>query len=400
MSVPLAQPVAADPDRDAIIETVRRFAEEHVAPRTAELDAIDDPMACFSWDIVEAADTIGLRTVPLAEEYGGIGADNVTTAMVIETLANADQGVAVTLMQNYKLIRMLEKAGTAEQKRRFFARLVEDPRFLMAIGSSEPDRASDYIIPFEDPGTRYQTKAERAEGGWRINGGKHFISNGPVASLYFVFAHTNPAEGLKRGSTCFLIERDTPGFTIGRVHDKMGERLTTNAELIFTDCFVPDANVLGDVDDSYEPRAQFSLTAGVFATALVLGVAEAAYARALDWTRNRVQGGKPIIEHSAVAVDIAEMRMMLDATRAYVYQAARAADGELPWDPIYTALPKVFAAKTAWHIVTKALELHGGYGYMRETGIEKLVRDAAAFWHSDGANKSLLLRAARIIRES
>ena len=113
-----------------------------------------------------------------------------------------------------------------------------------------------------------------------------------------------------------------------------------------------------------------------------------------------MQGGKPIIEHSAVAVDIAEMRMMLDAARAYVYQAARAADGELTWDPTYTALPKVFAAQTAWHIVTKALELHGGYGYMRESGIEKLVRDAAAFWHSDGANKSLLLRAARTIHGS
>lgn len=400
MSVQLAQPAPTDPDRDAIIETVRRFTEEHVVPRMAALDAMADPMACFSWEIVEAADAIGLRTVPLAEEYGGIGADNLTTTMVVETLANADQGVAVTLMQNYKLIRFLEKAGTAEQKQRFFAKLVEDPRFLMAIGSSEPARASDYIIPFDDPGTRYQTKAERVEGGWRITGGKHFISNGPVASLYFIFAHTNPAEGVTSGSTCFLVERDTPGFTIGHVHNKMGERLTTNAELNFTDCFVPDANVLGQVDRSHEVRAHFSLTAGVFATALVLGVAAAAYERTLDWTRNRVQGGRPIIEHSAVAVDIAEMRMMIDAARAYVYQAARAADGTLPWDPTYTSLAKVFAARTAWHVVTKALELHGGYGYMRETGIEKLVRDAAAFWHSDGANKSLLLRAARTIRDS
>lgn len=400
MSVSLAQPAPADPERDAIIETVRRFAEEHIEPVRAELDAMADPMACFSWDIIEAADAIGLRTMPLAEEYGGIGADNLTTVMAIETLAKADQGVAVTLMQNYKMIRFLEKAATDEQKQRLFGKLAGDPRFLMAIGSSEPASASDFIIPFDDPETRYQTKAERTDGGWRINGGKHFISNGPVASLYFIFAHTNPAEGITHGSTCFLIERDTPGFTIGRVHDKMGERLTTNAELNFTDCFVPDANVLGEVDRSRETRAHFSVTAGVFATGLVLGVAAAAYERALDWTRNRVQGGKPIIEHSAVAVDIAEMRMMLDAARAYAYQAARAADGELPWDTTYTALCKVHAARTAWHIVTKTLELHGGYGYMRETGIEKLLRDAAAFWHSDGANKSLLLRAARLISES
>jgi alkylation response protein AidB-like acyl-CoA dehydrogenase len=400
MTIPLAQPYPDDPERDAIVETVRRFAEEHIVPVRARLDAMADPMACFSWEIVEAADAIGLRTLPLAEEYGGLGADNQTVVRVIETLARADQGVTVTLMQNFKMTRMLEKAGNDEQKQRLFGKFAADPRFLMAFGSSEPAAASDYIIPFDDPSTRYRTTAVRADGGWRLNGGKHFISNGPVASLYFIFAQTDPAAGLVHGSTCFLVERDTPGFTVGQVHDKMGERLTTNAELYFTDCFVPDANVLGAVNASREARASFSVTAGVFATALVLGVAEAAYERALDWTRNRVQGGKPIIEHSAVAVDVAEMRMMLDATRAYVYQAARAADGELPWDPTYVALVKVFAARTAWQVVTKALELHGGYGYMREAGIEKLVRDAAAFWHSDGANKSLLLRAARLIREA
>jgi alkylation response protein AidB-like acyl-CoA dehydrogenase len=400
MSVRLSEPVSADPERDAILETVRRFTEEHIVPVTAELDGLADPMACFSWEIIEAADAIGLRTMPLAEEYGGIGADNLTTTMAVETLANADQGVATTLMQNYKLIRFLQKAGTQEQQQRFFAKIADDPHFLMAIGSSEPVRASDYIIPFDSPDTRYQTKAERVDGGWRISGGKHFISNGPVASLYFLFAQTNPNEGVMLGSTCFLIERDSPGFTIGRVHDKMGERLTTNAELNFTDCFVPDENILGEVDRGHQARALFSLGSSVHAAALVLGVAATAYERAIEWTRDRVQGGKPIIEHSVVAVDIAEMRMMLDAARAYVYQAARAADGELTWDPTYTALPKVFAAQTAWHIVTKALELHGGYGYMREAGIEKLVRDAAAFWHSDGANKSLLLRAAKTIHGS
>ncbi|MCC7345986.1 MAG: acyl-CoA dehydrogenase, partial [Variibacter sp.] len=211
---------------------------------------------------------------------------------------------------------------------------------------------------------------------------------------------TDPNADVLKGSTCFLIEPGMPGFSIGRVHDKMGERTTTNAELYFNDCFVPDENVLGAVDRAHEARAHFSFGAGVLASAMVLGVAQAAYARAIEWTRTRVQGGKPIIQHSAVAVDVAEMRMMLDAARAYVYQAARAADGELPWDPTYTALVKVFAARTAWHVVTKSLELHGGLGYMKEAGIEKLVRDAAAFFHSDGSNKSMLLRAARFIRQS
>lgn len=399
MQVHLSQPVAADPDREAILESVRRFTEKHVTPRVAALDAKADPKEGFSWEVVEAADEIGLRTLVLPEEYGGIGANLLTATMVVETLSAADQGTAVTLMQNYKLTRLLNKVGTARQKQHFFEKLVTNKRFLMAIGSSEPDRASDFLIPFESPTTRYQTRAERVKGGWRINGEKHYISNGPVASLYFLFAQTNPNEDVLKGSTCFLIEPGMPGFSIGRWHDKMGERTTSNAELFFNDCFVPDENVLGTVDRAHEARAHFSLGSGVLASGMILGVAQAAYARAIDWTKTRVQGGKPIIQHSAVAADVAEMRMMLDSARAYMYQAARAADGELPWDATYTALVKVCAARTAWQVVTKTLELHGGMGYMKEAGIEKLVRDAAVFFHSDGSNKSMLLRAARFIRQ-
>ncbi|MCC7345993.1 MAG: acyl-CoA/acyl-ACP dehydrogenase, partial [Variibacter sp.] len=230
MQVPLAQPIAANPQREAILDTVRRFTEKHVTPRVAALDARQEPMECFAWDIVEAADEIGLRTLVLPEEHGGIGADLVTAAMVVETLASADQGTAVTLMQNYKLTRLLNKVGSPRQKQIFFEKLVADKRFLMAIGSSEPNRASDFLIPYESPTTRYQTRAERVPGGWRINGEKHFISNGPVASLYFLFAQTDPNADVLKGSTCFLIEPGMPGFSIGRVHDKMGERTTTNAE--------------------------------------------------------------------------------------------------------------------------------------------------------------------------
>ena len=202
------------------------------------------------------------------------------------------------------------------------------------------------------------------------------------------------------GSTCFLVERDTPGFSIGTVHDKMGERLVNNAELIFQDCFVPDSNVLGEVDKGFDILVQFFPASNAYAAASVLGVAEAAYERAVQWTRERVQGGRLLIEHDLVAADLARMRMWIDAARAYIYQAAWAADHrEEGWDPTMGALPKVFASEVAWRVVTMAMELHGGYGYMRETGLEKLVRDAAAFLHSDGANRSLLLKAARFIRQ-
>lgn len=385
-------------ERQDILKAIHKFVEKIVTPVAAELDQLPNPEDCFSWEIVEKASEAGIRTLTLSEEYGGLGADSLTTAMVIEELAKGDLGVAVIFAQTLKLVQTLQKAATEEQKGRFLPRFRDDPHFLLAIGITEPETSSNYIIPYNDPTAPYLTTAVRREGGWSINGMKHFISNGNRASLYLVFAQTERGKSLVEGSTCFLVERGTSGFSIGHVHNKMGERLANNAELIFNDCFVPDENVLGEVGQGFNVLATFFPASNAYAAASVLGVAETAYARALEWTRTRVQGGRHLIEHDGIAVELAEMRMLLDAARAYIHTAAWAADHpEDGWDPTMGALPKVFASRVAWNVVTRALELHGGYGYMRETGIEKLVRDAAAFLHSDGANRSLLLKAARFI---
>lgn len=387
-------------ERQAILRTVRQFANEVVAPVMAELDQQQDPEDCWSWDIVEKASEMGLRTLTLAEEHGGAGVDSLTTAMVIEELAKVDLGVSVIFAQTLKIAQTLQAATTPEQKSRYLPRFAADPRFLLAIAITEPDNSSNYIIPYDDPQSPYRTTAVRTDGGWTINGGKHFISNGNRASLYLLFAQTERGKSLVDGSTCFLVERDTPGFTIGRVHNKMGERLVNNAELFFDDCFVPDENVVGEVGKGFQVLVQFFPASNAYAAASILGVADAAYTRTLRWTRDRVQGGSPIIQHDLVAATLAEMRMKIDAARAYIYQAAWAADHrDEGWEPTMGALPKVFASQIAWEVVTSALELHGGYGYMRDTGLEKLVRDAAAFHHSDGSNRSLLLKAARFIQQ-
>jgi alkylation response protein AidB-like acyl-CoA dehydrogenase len=179
----------------------------------------------------------------------------------------------------------------------------------------------------------------------------------------------------------------------------MGERLANNAELIFNDCFVPDEDVLGQVDRGFEVISQFFPASNAYAAASVLGVAVAAYERSLKWTRERVQGGQRLIDHDIVAAQLAEMHMLIDAARAYIHHAACKADQRATdWDPTLGALPKVFASEVAWKVVTKGLELHGGYGYMRDGGFEKLVRDAACFIHSDGVNRTLLLKAAQFIK--
>jgi alkylation response protein AidB-like acyl-CoA dehydrogenase len=381
------------------VDVARRFVADAVAPVAASLDRQPNPEDCFSWEIVEQGSARGLRTLTLLPEYGGGGADCVTTAMVVEELAKGDMGVSVVFAQTLKLIQSLQAAATDEQRARFLPMLRDDPRALMAIGMTEAQTSSNYIIPHAP--AAFVTRATRTTGGWVINGRKRFISNGNRARLYLVFAQTNTGKGLNEGSTCFVVERDTPGFTTGHVEDKMGERLANNAELVFTDCFVPDADILGDVDRGFDVISQFFPASNAYAAASVLGVADAAYERSLTWTRERVQGGKPLIEHDIIAAQLAEMHMQIDAARAYLLYAAWKADHtHTGWDPTLGALPKVFASEVALKVVTKALELHGAYGYMRDLGFEKLVRDAACFVHSDGVNRTLLLKAAQFIRAS
>ena len=382
-------------DQRAILETVRRFVEVAVEPVAADLDRRENPAECFSWEIVEKADEAGIRTMTLTEDWGGIGADSLTTAMVIEELAKGDMGVAVVMAQTLKLAQVLQKATTPEQRNRYIPKFRDDPRCLLAIGITEPETASNYFIPHPSP---FHTTAEKADGGWTVNGMKHFISNGNRAGLYFLFAQTEKGKGLAEGSTCFLVERDTPGFSIGHVHDKMGERLANNAELVFADCFIPDDNVIGGVGDGFRVLAQFFPQSNTYAAATVLGVAVAAYERAVEWARNRNQGGKPLIEHDGIRAQLAEMCMLNDVARTYIHRAAWAADNQdQGWDKTLGALPKVFAAQAAWKVVTWASEIHGGYGYMRDVGLEKLLRDAAAFLHSDGVNRTLLLKAANFM---
>jgi len=203
---------------------------------------------------------------------------------------------------------------------------------------------------------------------------------------------------MAEASTCFLVERGRTGFTIGRVHDKMGERLANNAELVFQDCFVPDENVVGEVDGGFKVLAQFMPYSNAYAAATILGVAEALYDKAVDWGKKRIQGGKPLIEHDGIRAQLAEMRMLIDASRSYIHRACWLAyHQEHGWDRTLGALPKAMASQAAWKIATWCLEIHGGHGYMKEFGVEKLVRDAAAFLHSDGVNRTLFLKAANFM---
>ena len=382
-------------DQRLIVETVKRFVEAEVQPRAAALDAQQDPEMSFSWEIVEKANAVGIRTMTLSEEWGGLGTDSLTTSMVIEELGKGDIGVSVIMAQTLKIAQIMQKALNAVQQARVLPAFANDPRGMLAIGITEPDNASNYFLPYP---TSFRTTGQKTDGGWIVNGMKHFISNGNRSSFYLLFVQTEKGKPLAEGSTCFLVERDRPGFTIGRVHDKMGERLANNSELIFQDCFIPDENVVGKVGEGFNVLANFFPQSNAYAGATILGVAVALYDKAVDWAKVRVQGGKPLIEHDGIRAQLAEMRMLIDASRSYIHRACWLADHqEHGWDKTLGVLPKAMASQAAWQIATWCLEIHGGHGYMKEFGVEKLVRDAAAFLHSDGVNRTLFLKAANFM---
>ena len=382
-------------EQRAILETVKRFVAEVVAPKAPALDALTDPSAGYSEEIVAAADSVGIRTMTLSEKYGGLGADSLTTAMVVEELARGDLGTSVVMAQTLKIAHDHAEGaqrGAAGALARDFA---EDPQAVLAIGITEPDNASNYFLPYP---TSLRTTGDKTKGGWVVNGMKHFISNGNRASFYLVFMQTEKGKPMAEGMTCFLLERGQQGFTIGRVHDKMGERLANNAELIFQDCFMPDENVVGEVGKGFEVLARFLPSSNSYAAASILGVAVALHQKAIQWAKLRVQGGKPLIEHDGIRAQLAEMKMLIDASRSYIHRACWLADHQdQGWDLTLGALPKVMASQAAWKIATWTLEIHGGHGYMKEVGVEKLVRDAAAFLHSDGVNRTLFLKAANFM---
>jgi len=381
----------------ALRDLARDFVEREVVPVAAALDAHADPADCFSWELVEKLSAVGLRTVALDKKYGGGGADAVTLCVLVEELAVGDMGVAVTMAQTWKITQTIQGGATAEQLQRFLPILRDDPRGLLAIGITEPDTGSDYIIPYPDPKAGPHLSAVRDGDHWVLNGMKHFISNGNRAALYLIFARTDPSRPQTRGLTAFLVPRDAPGFTIGQVHNKMGERLANNAELVFQNCRIPAQNQFGELNGGFEVLRRFFPASNAYAAATVLGVGRAAYEKSLAFARTRVQGGRPIIEHQAIRMLLAETKMRLDSTRDYIWHAAWAADHREHFDWTWASLPKVLAAEVVVRATQVAIQVHGGYGVVREMGLEKLYRDAAVFFESDGTQQALTLKAANAI---
>ncbi|MEE9256504.1 MAG: acyl-CoA dehydrogenase family protein [bacterium] len=376
----------------ALQNLAREFAEKKIRPIAQERDRIADPAARFPWEVVEEGSRLGLRTLALPEEMGGAGADVLTLCLVGEELAWGDLGVAVTFDQTWKISHLLERLASDEQRARYLPAFLEDHRFHLAIAMTEPDAGSDNIIPYDSPEAGVRTTAVKDGDEWVVNGMKHFISNGGIAKLYFLALRTDTSKGVREGLTYFIATPDMAGFSIGRVHEKMGQRLSQNAELIFENCRIPEANRASGVGQAMAERRKFVRGSNIEAAATVLGAARAAYEDALEYAKNRVQGGRPIIEHQAVGFMLSDCFAELEASRRLLHYAAWTAGQEGLYDPKMGFMTKAFVSEAAFRIATRALEVWGGMGYMTEAPMEKYLRDVTSFLHSDGTNQAMRIR--------
>lgn len=369
------------------------FAVREVRPIAAERDRMQDPEACMAWDVIRKGSQLGLRTLSIPEEYGGGGADVLTIAIVAEELGWGDLGVAACFDQTWKYSPVFVNFTTPEQREKFLPEFMEDDSYLMAVAVTEPDAGTDNMFPYDEPGGGLMLSAERQGDEYVLNGTKTFISNGSTAKMCIVYARTDRSVGITRGTTAFLVPADTPGFRVGRVLDKLGRRLLMNAELVFENCRVPAFNRLGEENKAWEMQRGRNYGRGGYG-ATVLGTARAAFEDTLAHARERVQGGRPIIEHQNVALQLGEMYMGVEAARTVLHRAAWAVDHAEDYDPKLAFLAKTFCSETAFRVATMAVDIFAGYGYIKEYPIEKYMRDIISFLHGAGSGRIFRLKCA------
>jgi len=371
-------------------ETTRRYVDNVVIPfieqnRTREWNM--DPLARLDPRILEEADAAGLRALGVPARFGGIDLDpatlSQTLALVATEIARGESGLADKLVQNWKISVLIAQFAPAHLQEYWFNRYMSEPQFLMAHCLTEPRGASDRWLPYNVPEVNMDTKAVLDGDTWVINGRKQFISNGYDASLFVVYANTDDSVGMSQGTSSFLVPRDTPGLDVTRCNETMGGRYMNNGEIVFDDVRIPTDHLL--VHNNALAQAGIYFRPGkVLVAAKSLGIGIGAYEETVKFVHERIQGGKPIIQHQAVALRIADMATRLEAVAALLRHAALAVDERSPDADALCNMVKVFASHEIVKVCQNAMELHGGYGAMLEVGIEKYMRDALINLHSDG----------------
>jgi alkylation response protein AidB-like acyl-CoA dehydrogenase len=342
-------------------ETVREFAASELAPKVAEMDRTQtmDPA------VVRRLFELGLMGVEVPEGLGGTGADFFTSVLVVEELSKIDPAVGVLVdVQNTLVINALLRWGSDAQRSEHLARLAEDT--VGAYALSEVGSGSDAFA--------LQCRARQHGEGWKLDGRKMWITNGAEAGLYIVFATVDPDAGYK-GITAFLVDRGTPGFTVGKKEDKLGIRASSTCELIFDDVEVGADRVLGTVGQGYKVAIETLNEGRIGIGAQMLGLAQGALDHTVRYVQQREQFGRTVGSFQGVQFQIAEMATEIEAARLLVYNAARLKVAGEQF-VVKAAMAKLFASEMAQRVASTCIDLHGGYGFTTEYPVEKLYRDA------------------------
>ena len=371
-------------------DVTRKFADEVVIPWTRKNWQAEwnmNPDARLPRRILEVADEIGIRTLGVPEEFGGTPLDpkteTQTFAVISEEISRGDCGLSEKLVQIWKVSVLLRNVAPRHLQERWFPEVVKDPTFLLSHCLTEPRGASDRWLPYDVPEAMMHTRAELKGDKWVINGRKHFITNAWDAKLYVVYATTKPGAGMTKGTSCFLVPRDTPGLSVAKCNETLGGRYMNNGEIVLEDCAVPKDHLL--VQDVALARAGIYFRPGkIIQGSKNLGVAVRAFEETAKYVQEYVQGGRVLIKHQATALRLADMATKICAVRGLLKEAASAVDARAADAEVLCNMVKLFASETVLEVCKHAMELHGGNGTMLEFGIEKLYRDASMYLHMDG----------------
>jgi alkylation response protein AidB-like acyl-CoA dehydrogenase len=366
-----------------IRDLVRTLARERVAPRAAEIDKTAE----FPWDMVELFREHEIFGILYDEEYGGLGASALLTLVAVEELSKvcATTGLIVAVQELGSL--GLKLAGTEEQKQRYLPRLAAG-EWLCAYALTEPGSGSDSAA--------MRTRARRDGDEYVLTGSKRFITNAGVADLYTVFAKTDPDAG-HAGISAFLVEADAPGFEVGRIEPKMGIKGSTTGEIFFNECRVPADNLLAEEGEGFRIAMRILDRSRPGIGAQGLGLAQGATDFALEYARSRETMGKPIAEHQMIAAKLADMETRCEAARGLLYKVGVMIDEDAPDEELtkLSAMAKLFCTDVAMDVTTEAVQILGGYGYMQEYPLERMMRDAKITQIYEGTNEIQRLVIAR-----
>lgn len=360
-------------DQKMLLNTVARFMEQEVAPLSARMDAEQrmDP------DIIRKCQDLGLLSLIVPAEYGGVGLDLTTYCLVIEEIAKVDASVAVTVQCSGTGLRPILLGGGEELKKRLFQQTVQQG-LLWGFAITEPDAGSDTAA--------IRTRAVRQGDEYILNGRKCFITNGGLADWYLIFAMTDPESG-SRGMSAFAVPADSPGLSIGKKEDKMGMRASPTTDLIIEDLRVPAGDMVGGENMAFTYLMRTLDGTRPTIAAQALGIAEGALSYTLGYGGQREQFQRPLVEFQGLQFMLSEMATRVESARALLYMTCAMYDRDQPEVSPFAAMSKLWATDVAMRVTTDAVQLMGGYGYLKDHPVERMMRDAKLTQIYEGTNQ-------------